>query len=190
MNETPTLRRWLSRLPASLLLTGACIQLQAQVLIPPAADPGAIQNREVEREQRQRIEEQRRERIEQPVRSVTPLAAPAPAPGGDGTQFQVREIRFEPASEILTAQELEALVADFRGRSLRLSQLRELVGRINELYKAKGVITARASLPSQDVTDGIVRIQLIEGRIGHIGIEGNASTREAYIADRLTLNPG
>src|SRR5260221_1428089 len=160
--------------------------LPAQVVIPPSADPGVLQQREIERERRLREEELRRDRIEQPVRPVAPKPAPA-APTGDALQIFVREIRFDPPSEILKADELDALAAQYRGRTLRFSDLRELVGKVNALYLSKGVATAQASLPRQDVTEGTVRIRLVEGRVGKLRIEGNASTNDDYITDRLRL---
>ena len=42
-------------------------------------------------------------------------------------------------------------------------------------------------MPPQDVTDGVVQIRLVEGRLGSISISGNATTRADYITDRLTL---
>ena len=160
----------------------------AQVQVPSSSDPGVIQQREMERERRLRDEELRRERIERPLKPAAPKPAPV-APTGDELQFFVREIRFDPASELLKADELEVLVAPYRGRTLRLGDLRELVATINELYKSKGIATAQASLPAQDVTAGTVRIRLVEGRVGAIRIEGNASTNADYITDRLRVKP-
>ncbi|TFY97146.1 ShlB/FhaC/HecB family hemolysin secretion/activation protein [Ramlibacter humi] len=172
-------------LALSLLLFSAAAA--AQVVVPPSADPGVLQQREIEREQRQRLEEQQRQRIEQPV---APVAPPAPvAPGADAVQFEVKDIVFEPRSEILKPEELEALTRGFKGRTVRLSELRELVNRINELYRSKGVVTASASLPPQDVTGGVVHIRLVEGRVGAILIQGNESTNGNYITDRLSLKP-
>ena len=188
MYEPPLMRFFLRRLPAALLVAWVCTPLQAQVQIPFSADPGVIQNRELEREQRLRSEDERRERIEQPVQPVAPPATPAA--DNSAVVFQVKDIRFEPGSEILTAQELESLAAGLRGRTVRLSDLNELVERINALYKAKGVVTSQASLPPQDITDGTIRIRLIEGRVGNIKLDGLAFTQNTFINDRLTLQPG
>ena len=168
-----------------LLLAGS---LYAQVQVPPSSDPGVLQQREMERERRLREEELRRGRIEQPVKPAAPKPAAA-APTGDEMQVFIREIRFDPPSEILKAGELDALAAQYRGRTLRLSDLRELVDKVNALYQSRGVATAQASLPRQDVTDGVVRIQLVEGRVGKLRIEGNASTNDDYVAERLRLKP-
>lgn len=177
--------RVLPLLAVSFFLNGTFVQ--AQVQIPPAVEPGVLQQREIEREQRIRSDELRRDRIERPVQPSAPPAAIVS--GADTVPFTVNEIRFEPASEILKPQELEALVTPYRGRIVKLSELRELVAQINEIYRSKGVVTAQASLPAQDVSDGSVTIRLVEGRVGQILLQGNASTREDYITDRLSLKP-
>src|SRR5690606_8441668 len=69
-------------------------------------------------------------------------------------------------------------------------RLHELVARINALYRAKGVVTAQAVLPPQDLTDGIVRIRLIEGRVGAIDVRDNRSTDEDYVRARVRQQPG
>lgn len=171
----------------ALLLT--TVPAAAQVLLPPAADPAVLQQREIERQRLERQERERQERIERPVQP--PPAPPAPAPGPeDALQFFVGRIDFEPRSELLKPEELEALAAPYRGRTLRFSDLRELVAKINELYRARGIVTAQAVLPPQEIKDGVVLIRLVEGRVGRIRLEGNDSTRAGYVTDRLKLKPG
>ncbi len=181
-------RRVLPRLSVPLLVL-AGLPAHAQVQLPPGADPAVIQQREIEREQRLRTDEQRRDRIEQPVRPAAPVQPAGPG-AADAVQFLVREIRFEPRSELLPAGELEALAAPYRGRTARLGELRELVTRINELYRARGIVTAQATLPPQDVTEGVVVIRLVEGRVGRVRIQGNDSTSAGYISDRITAQRG
>ena len=171
----------------ALLLVAAPVA--AQVLLPPAADPAVLQQREIERQRLERQERERQERIERPVQP--PPAPPAPAPGPeDALQFFVGRIDFEPRSELLKPEELEALAAPYRGRTLRFSDLRELVAKINALYRARGIVTAQAVLPPQEIKDGVVLIRLVEGRVGRIRLEGNDSTRADYVTNRLSLKPG
>ncbi|MCA1971678.1 MAG: BamA/TamA family outer membrane protein [Caenispirillum sp.] len=165
----------------------AAARAMAQPVLPPSADPGAIQQRQIEEERRRREAERERYKPSEPIRRDA-LERPAVEPAPDAVRFLVREIRFTP-SEILTPAELDAIAAEFRGKELTLADLRRLTERINALYKAKGVVTATAVIPPQDVSAGIVHIRLIEGRVGRVNIEGNATTRTVYIADRLRLEP-
>ncbi len=65
-----------------------------------------------------------------------------------------------------------------------------IVTEINQLYISKGYITARAILPAQKITDAIVEIQLIEGSIGNIILDGNEDTRDSYLLKRISFKPG
>ena len=160
----------------------------AQVL-PPGANPGAIQQRRMEEERLQRQEEElRRKRTDKPV---DPGPAKPPPPPADGTEvrFLVREIEFS-ASELLRPEELEALAAPLRGKTLSIADLRALVAQVNELYRSKGIVTAQAILPPQDLSAGVVRIRLIEGRVGKVSVQGNATTNEGYVTARVRQRPG
>lgn len=175
----------------TLLTVAACMACaaQAQVVVPPSADPGALQQRRIDDEQR-RQEQERLERrpIADPVRQE---ALPAPAPAASGTaRFTVREIRFMPSSEILSAEELRARVAPLEGKEITLSDLQKAVDGINAVYQERGVITARAVIPPQDLSGGVFTIQLVEGRVGRIEVTGNPSTRESYVIDRVDAEPG
>lgn len=165
----------------------AAAQTMAQPVVPPSADPGTIQQRQIDEERRRREVERERYKPSEPIKRDA-LERPAAQPMPDTVRFLVREIQFTP-SEILSAAEIEAIAAEFRGRELTLADLRQLTERINALYKVKGVVTAVAVIPPQDVSEGIVRVQLIEGRVGRVNIEGNATTRTDYISDRLRLEP-
>lgn len=179
---------WLRAALACFLLTWGAAGL-AQT-IPPGADPGALQQRRIEEQQRRLQEEQlRRPRVEEDL-----VDDDAYAPRGvplieEGVFFRVVDFEFTP-SEILAPGELEALAAPYRGDAVSVHRLHELVARINALYRAKGVVTAQAVLPPQDLTDGIVRIRLIEGRVGAIDVRDNRSTDEDYVRARVRQQPG
>ena len=158
---------------AAVALAAAQAMAQ-QPIVPPAADPGAIQQRQIEEQRRRREEERERFKPSEPIKRDR-IELPAAEPAPDAVRFLVREIEFTP-SEILSAAELEAIAAEFRGRQLTLADLRQLAERVNALYQAKGIVTARAVIPPQDVSNGVVRVQLVEGRVGRVNIEGNAST--------------
>ena len=161
----------------------------AQIAIPPISDPGALQQQRIDEAERLRQLEQ----IERPI-VRDPLSEPAaPAaierPEADGPRFALREVRFSP-SEILTAETLRALAAQYEGRTVAIGELLELVERVNAAYRAQRVVTAQAVLPPQEVADGIVVIRLVEGRLGTLTIDGNTTTRDGFIRSRIGLRPG
>ena len=161
----------------------------AQVVLPPSADPGALQQRRIEEDQRR----QEQERLERPAVTDPVKQPPAPssnAPAGAAqVRFVPKEIRLDPPSEILPATELKALADPYVGKEASLAELQTLVAKINELYKARGIVTARAIIPPQEVTSGVFTIRLVEGRLGKVLISGNETTNESYVLERVDATP-
>ncbi|NQW80139.1 MAG: ShlB/FhaC/HecB family hemolysin secretion/activation protein [Polaromonas sp.] len=116
-------------------------------------------------------------------------AAKAEAAAPDGVQFTLRSIVFSP-SEILSEQALTALAQPLIGQSVSMTQLRSLVAQVNALYLQKGVSTAEALLPPQELQDGEVRVLLVEGKLGNVELKGQTSLSSAYVLDRLKVPVG
>lgn len=179
-----------------LLAASACGVLMAtqpvlaQVVpqLPAAVDPGVIQERS--RDIERRLREERERRPDDAPAIDDEALKPAPArPAAAGVRFQLNRIDFT-RSELLTEQTLRELAATLEGREVSLAEVQAVVDRINALYRERGVPTAQAVLPAQDVTDGAVTIKLVEGRVGQILLEGNDSTSADFIRARLGQSPG
>lgn len=84
-----------------------------------------------------------------------------------GVKVLVKGFRFTGSFQgLVTEGELQDLVKDSLGKELGFAELQHLVGRItNYLREKKGFLLARATLPKQDVTEGIIEITIIAGRI-------------------------
>jgi hemolysin activation/secretion protein len=81
---------------------------------------------------------------------------------------------------VFPESELAAVVASYVGKELGFSDLDQAVAAVSNYYRSRGYFLARAYLPAQDIRDGVVIIQLLEGRLGNISIE---------VAPGLGLNP-
>lgn len=171
----------------SLMLAGA-VQAQGTPQLPSSADPGVIQERS--RDVERRLLEERQRRPEGAPAVDSDALTPAPvAPAAAGASFLLKRIDFTK-SELLPVDMLRAMAAPLEGREVTLGEVQALVDRINAVYRERGVPTAQAVLPAQEVAGGVLRIKLVEGRIGQIAIDGNASTREDFILARLGQKPG
>ena len=100
----------------------------------------------------------------------------------------VRSITIEGAS-LIALEELNALLAHHIDQSLTLAELEHAAQTIAEHYRHQGWY-ARVYLPQQDVTDGSIRIQIIEGRfsgssVQPTGTRANANAVQALITHRL-----
>lgn len=87
----------------------------------------------------------------------------------------------------MTEEEIKDILEDYTQTNITFEQLKEIVDRINKLYIEKGYVTARAYLPEQTVENETIKIELLEGKVGDITIEGNRWTRTRYIRDRINL---
>ncbi|KDE64141.1 membrane protein [Fusobacterium necrophorum BFTR-1] len=92
-----------------------------------------------------------------------------------------------PKSDILTEEEIVRIWEPYIEKEVTVADLYTIVQKINELYQEKGYLVCRAVLPAQKIQNGLVNILLIEGKTGDIIIQGNHSTREKYIRERIPL---
>jgi hemolysin activation/secretion protein len=120
----------------------------------------------------------------QPPPSPSPIPQPLPS-----ELIQVQKIQVV-GNTILSQDEINTLVKPLEGRSATLEQLKQVADKITEIYLDRGYITSRAVLPPQTITAGVVQIQVIEGRLSRIEVEGTKRLHPAYIRSRIRLGAG
>lgn len=104
-----------------------------------------------------------------PPKAIAPLriegeSAPKSA-ASDAARIAVKSIHVS-GNSVFAAAELEALLADLVGGEHSLAELDKGGARITAYYRARGYAVARAYLPAQDIVDGIVTINVLEGLVG------------------------
>ena len=82
---------------------------------------------------------------------------------------QVKNFTFN-GNKLLTDQELQNVVAKFKGKTLTFDDLQNVVTDIQEYYSSKNRI-GKALLPEQEIKDGLVSIKIIEGILGDVVVE-------------------
>ncbi len=124
---------------------------------------------------------------------VPPTVAPSPPspvpPTLPNTPIEVQKIQVV-GSTILSQDEINVLVNPLEGRSTTLEQLKQIADKITEIYLNRGYITSRAVLPPQTITAGVVQIQVIEGKLARIEVEGTKRLHPSYIRSRIRLGAG
>ena len=126
---------------------------------------------------------------DQLAQAVEPAySPPTPEPPSSAT-FTLRQLVFSE-SVLLDKVDLDAIAKEYEGRELALGDLQAIVAKVNALYQARGMMTARAVLPPQRIENGAVRIELVEGKLGTVELAGNKYTKDRYILDRLPLKDG
>lgn len=131
---------------------------------------------------------------EPPTPSIEPSLQVPPAQTPEvisppSIQFPIRDVQVL-GSTILQA-EIAALIQNFLANreETTFEELIELRAAITQLYISNGYITSGAFLPNnQDLSDGIVEIQVVEGELERIEISGLNRLRQEYVRDRIELS--
>ncbi len=117
---------------------------------------------------------------------ITPTETqPSPPLETPDLTISVRQIEVV-GSTIFTPKDWNPIIEPLAGRTVTLAQLQEAADKITQLYVENGYITSRAVLGEQEIVDGVVQIQVIEGRLSEIKIEG-APRLDNYVRSRLEL---
>ena len=126
-----------------------------------------------------------------PPAARPPAADPAPAAASaadDGPWIRVQAVRITGARLLPTAT-LEAQLAHLVGRELSFAQLQQAALLLTAAYAERGYL-ARVFLPPQEVVDGQVSFQVVEGRRGRLRVEQqgqriDAARVQAFVDHRL-----
>jgi hemolysin activation/secretion protein len=106
-----------------------------------------------------------------------------PLPEGADIPFAIGEIEVV-GSTVFDAATLSAIVAPYENHTVTLAELQAATDLITQQYLNAGYITSRAVLTPQAVAEGPVQIQVIEGGIEDIQIEGSDRLQD-YIRVRI-----
>ncbi|MFG6107654.1 ShlB/FhaC/HecB family hemolysin secretion/activation protein [Leptothoe sp. EHU-05/26/07-4] len=111
--------------------------------------------------------------------TVCPPLTPTEEPA-----FLVSDI--EVLGSTILSDQIAAQVNCYINQQLTLTDLLTLRSRITQVYVQAGYITSGAFLPNnQDLSDGSVTIQMIEGKIEDIQVNGLTRLREGYVRSRI-----
>lgn len=122
-----------------------------------------------------------------------PLAQPVPAPEveaeepapqkkrvvGANEKFLIRDISIV-GNVLISMDEIAPLFDSLKGQRVGFDELKLAIDEVTLLYQSKGLL-GRALLPSQDVTEGIIRIQIVEANFG--GAEMSLDPDIDYLVD-------
>jgi len=129
----------------------------------------------------------------EPGRDRPPLTAPAPpnfdfrieAPSRSSVPRAVDEIRFRlddiqvKGAIAFSPDRFRPLYQALIGNEVSLSDILDVANAIEMEYRQSGYLLVRAFVPPQRVANGIFTINVVEGFIANVSVEGgNAGTRE------------
>ena len=99
-----------------------------------------------------------------PHRSAVPRAV-------DEVHFKLSDVKIVGSVKI-PAEQFRALYAGLIGKEVTLGDILDVADRIEAAYRAKGYLLVRAYVPPQRVRDGVFTINVVEGYLGGVTVQG------------------
>ena len=130
----------------------------------------------------------KKDKTAQPVIEEETLQLPARIQK-DGKTIHIKKIEFTK-SEIFTDKELSKFKALAEGQDFTAEDLNNFIAIINNQYRKKNIITARAYLNAGAYSAGVLKIELMEAKIGDIIVQGNKFNRAWYLRTQLSSKSG
>ncbi|PZU96560.1 MAG: hemolysin activation/secretion protein [Pseudanabaena sp.] len=116
-----------------------------------------------------------------------PPAQPSPILENTGSEKIVVK-RFEVVgSTVFSEAELAKAVESFTNRPISFAELLQTRSAITDLYVSNGYITSGAFIPTQNLNEGTVKIQVIEGSLQEIKVSGGSRLNPEYVRSRLEV---
>ncbi len=119
----------------------------------------------------------------------------APVPGicaGEGgeTSFEIRSFEMT-GNTIFPADKLQGVVLPFTGKGKTAADVEHARDALEKLYHDAGYPAVLVNIPEQTLQGGVVKLQVIESRIGRVTVTGNRYfTMEKVMNDLPSLAPG
>jgi hemolysin activation/secretion protein len=115
-----------------------------------------------------------------------PITPDEPLPGNFPQTIVVE--RFEVlGSTVFSSEELALATAEFTKRPISLTEVYQARSKITELYVSNGYITSGAYIPPQTIQSGVVKIQVVEGKLEDIKVTGTRRLNPNYVRSRLAI---
>lgn len=117
------------------------------------------------------------------------LAPPAGIASPGGARVRLQGVRIS-GNSLFSEAELLVVLGEVMGQSYDLAGLQQLAGRINAHYSAAGYPFARALIPAQRMSDGVLQLQVVEGRYGQVSAQGEGRLGDQARDFLAALQPG
>lgn len=109
---------------------------------------------------------------------------PAATPPATDPGVRLFKLQIEGLTD-LDPEEIAASIPLTPGQTLDTATLQQLAAAVEEAVRSRGLVFARAFVPSQDLSGGVLRIGVLEGRYGDVFAEGESADQAQHWLYRL-----
>lgn len=123
------------------------------------------------------------------VRQAPVAEAP---PGAENIKFSLEGITYDGLT-VYTQAQLEKVYADRLGKAVSLADVYGIAAALTAKYRNDGYVLTQVVVPPQTIDGGVVRLQVVEGFVDTVTVEGVSSERERRLitgyAERVKGQP-
>ena len=102
----------------------------------------------------------------------------------DEKKIFVKQFKVQGAT-LIDAETIKARVAPIENKELTLREINLVAEMITNEYRRKGYLIVYSFIPPQEIKDGILRIGIVEGRVGDIAVSGNRYYSSSFIQGHI-----
>jgi hemolysin activation/secretion protein len=96
-------------------------------------------------------------------------------------KFKIKSIHFRGAENLVSDSQLQQWVANAINQELAFPQLEQLVEHVSRQLRDAGYLLAKAYLPKQDITEGVIQINIVQGLVDQAnGLSINGKNLRIY----------
>jgi hemolysin activation/secretion protein len=104
--------------------------------------------------------------------------------------FEIKSFTVE-GNTLLTDQTIQEVLRPYKGRDKTADDVEKARSELEKTYHDKGYPAVLVNIPEQTVQSGLIRLQVIESKVGKVKITGNRwTTWEKIMRDFPSLAPG
>ncbi|MFZ2726511.1 MAG: ShlB/FhaC/HecB family hemolysin secretion/activation protein [Methylococcaceae bacterium] len=101
-------------------------------------------------------------------------------------KIQLNGVQFE-GNEAVDTKTLQELAKPYIGKAVLITELEDLRQKISQYYSGQGYVNSGAIIPEQNFSNGIIKLQIIEGKLTEIRVNGTEWLSPSYVSGRLAL---
>lgn len=98
--------------------------------------------------------------------------------------FDIKSYRVE-GNTLLPSDKIDSILAPFTGKVKDFGTIQEALEALEKAYHNRGYIAVQVVLPEQELENGVVRLNVIETRLGRVTIKGNRFFDESNLRHSL-----
>lgn len=101
----------------------------------------------------------------------------------------IKTIKLQ-GNDVLSSKVVNRIIAEYENRDLKMSEIKELCLRLQEKFIKSGYFLARVYPPPQEVKEGNLTLDVLEGRLGEVFIVGNKHYKEKFLKKQFARFEG